>query len=474
MAIKVNTDVIFFFLVNTGNSTFGLWGPLLPYIASYGYNYNENITMSFVFATAFFTMFGISLPNYVLPYLYQLIGIRMTLVLGGLLYLFNCVFFIYRTTTIWICFSSLLIGICYQIFTMTTHIFFNDKYTTEAKSFASYSITGVMIGNFFMTLGINWYINPNNEPMIDFTNSDGKVVRIFDLEISNRVNGYLQMIGFYTFFVVIFAAIFIQPTEKYRGRLFSYFFSGNQEDMVLIDEKQTKEINNSFTESVLSKSVKQRKESKEEELVANTDTGDEKKIKEKDELWTKEFWLNYIVSTQKIGIMVYYLDNYKVIGMSKIHDDVFINRVWSIATIAGVLGTMSAPLIWKRFKFISSYHFSVIKKIIMLITLYLWGSQKYVFGLFGLLTRYGICLDRMFNYYSLFELYDDQTVLRLSKVYETQLAVGFIISAFLNSYIVWNDDYDYILFFFLACSFVSLFLIEQLKKLINRKTLLCE
>ena len=419
--------------------------------------------MQFLFMSALYTSIGIPLANTFLPFLFRVIGIRATLLLGSLIFFFNCATYVLSMSLFWLSFSAFICGISYQFIKLSTNIFFFDKYPANAQYFVGISIAGNMVGCFLMTFLMSKVINPNNVEMADYVNKEGNTVLLFPLEIAERVKTHLFLEGLFCIVITILCVFFIKPSDKYKGSVFVWLFNRDSEDIVVIDSKGIENDKEMLNSSILSQYSlnKEKEEDLEEELV------DKEKVPEikekKSELKTKKFWYNYVVSILRFSVLAYYLDNFKVIGLVKIHDDVFINKIWAAALASGVFGNLIAPVIWRYFGFINTYMVSNSSKLLFILILLFFGGNKYVYGLFGMFTRSSISADMVYSYFSLFELYDNDTVLKLAGVYDTHMTTAFLLAIIMNYTLVWNNNYDYIACVYAVLSGLAMFLTYLIK-----------
>ena len=432
---KEHREIFLCFLINATNNICTLWGHTFPYIASYFRFYNENVTMNYLFACSVFLFVGNAIANFILPYCFRFLGIRFTFLFGALLYMLNCFTFFSFTSIFWVGFNAVFAGVTYQFIILTTNLFFFEKYPDTAKRNVSIAVSGGMFANLFFSLLLNYIVNPNNSSMDKvYTNGNGVKELFFDFEIAQRISYYMKINGVFTVAGTVVAILFLENPSRYVLKLFQSNSQINADELGLNNNGISEEYKNKNKKNILSDEDSQ-------SFMPSYDSDIDYDQEFKDEMKGQRFWLIYFICMIRMSVLMYFIENYKVIGLYRVKDDIFINKVWAIATVCGFVANFMASFIWTKLGYLGSYYFSFLAKMLLLLLFLKYGDQRYVFGFFGLSIRYLISINRIFNYYSIFDIYSSELSIRVSRVFDTVHSIGFLFIIVLNYYFVNNGEF---------------------------------
>lgn len=471
---KTRKELVLIFLINATNNIGNLWGPTFPYIASYANHYNESVTMNYLFGCMLFLFLGSSLANFLLPTFYELFGLRYSFLIGAILYLLNCLWFCSIPNRLFIGLQSILGGITYQFIVMTTNLFFFEKYPEQAKTLVAISVSGTMVGNFIWSPLLSYIVNPNNAPPTVVRQSGDNFDNYFDIAIAEKVIVYLSLNGVFALVLTIIAWFWLEDPDQYMGTVIRKLKGIEDNDNDSTIRLSRKDIERSLNNSVYHSYSKQRRlnTSRDDtlELVSELDRNvsiqrapdDEPEDSYKEELHSAKFWYIYAICFFRMTALAYYIDNFKVIGLYMVRDDELINNTWGMAAISGFVANFSASYIWRKFDMIYSYYLLFGLSLLLLVTFQFFGDNRFYFVFFGLLLRYDININRIFNYYSLFEIYRANVAMQLSKWFETVNTFGFVIVILLNDLLVSGGNFVLITWVYIGSFMIGLYLVGRL------------
>ena len=478
---KAKKELLLILLINATNNICNLWGPTFPYIASYANHYNESVTMNYLFGCMLFLFLGNSLANFILPSCYELLGLRYSFLFGSVLYLLNCVMFCSVPNRLFIGLNCVLGGITYQFIVMTTNLFFFEKYPDQAKTLVGIALSGTMIGNFIWSPLLSYIVNPGNEPTSVIKTSGDRYEEYFDIRISERVVSYLVLNGVFAVGLTIVGWWWLEDPDRYYGTLVSRIKGTYDENDDSVSYMSRKDIERSLNSSLYQSYSKQNRlnTSRDDTTELLTDlersTTQVKNLESdslqtyQQELKSPKFWYIYAICFFRMTALAYYIDNFKVIGLYMVHDDALINNTWGMAAISGFIANFSAAYIWKKFDMINSYYLLLGLSLILLTTFQGFGDNRVYFVCFGLLLRYDININRIFNYYSVFEIYSADIAVQISKWFETVNTVGFVVVILLNDVFVSGDDFGLITWVYIGSLVVGVGLVYMLDGFMKRE-----
>ena len=478
---KETKELILIFLINATNNICNLWGPTFPYIASYANHHNAAVTMNYLFGCMLFLFLGNSLGNFILPTCYELFGLRYSFLLGAVIYFLNCMWFCSIPTRLFIGLNSIVGGITYQFIVMTTNLFFFEKYPQKAKTFVAISMSGTMVGNFIWSPLLSYIVNPTNEPTSVIKQSGDDYEEYFDISIAQKINLYLLLNGLFALVVTFIAWLWLEDPERYYGKLISSLKGVNSENDDSISHMSRKDIEKSFTDSLYNSYTRKSRVTVNQEdslkLLSDLDnnTVQTKSFHEnledkcRKELKSPKFFYIYAICFFRMTALSYYIDNFKVIGLYKVKDDNLINKTWGIAAMAGFLANFSSSFIWQKFEMINSYYLLLTLSLVLLTTFQAFGDNRVYFVCFGLLLRYNININRVFNYYTVFEIYNPEVAVQISKWFETVNTFGFVVVILLNDLLVAGKNFGTITWVYISSLLIGIVLVKGLSIYMERE-----
>ena len=155
--------------------------------------------------------------------------------------------------------------------------------------------------------------------------------------------------------------------------------------------------------------------------------------------------------------------------MSKISDDIFINSLFSVGNLVSLISIIGSSVLWDKYGFINCYYLSILSRVIMLLIIIFVGGNRLFFGIFSIMLRGVAPVDRIFSYFSLVDSHGKEATVKLVLLLNTQYIVGFIIAIFLNKFLVFGTNYDYVAWFYLIANGIAFILIPIMKKVFDKE-----
>ena len=208
-------DLAVFFTIALANIKFNIWPMIMPYYYSLAKHYNPAITMKTIFNAIICMYMGSSLSTLVFPTILFIMGLKGTILFGGLVAVINNVAIYSFSSVAWICISSALVGFGYKHFTTVIILYFSDKYPSSASKLYSMATSGFVVTGCFWANMITCYTNPGNEEMTELTWYNGYEERYFSFEIASRLSGALNIISLFIMSNLIAMSFFFSNPVKY-------------------------------------------------------------------------------------------------------------------------------------------------------------------------------------------------------------------------------------------------------------------
>ena len=472
----LNKNLIILFMMNLTTNIFSTWINIFPYLASYNVRYNPDITIVFYFNMTILILLGQSISSSILPFSFFLFGIKGSLILIALIHVLITYFLTYSASFAWIVFSTFMTGIYFQGVTFVTNIYLKLMYEEKSKKLIGLAMTGSMIGPAIWILIMNHTINPDNRQADHNIMINGNEEKFFDFEVTKNVNHYLSINALFTFIIAIICYFLLDKVPGYPCRALIWIIdvlcARNDSE---IDSSSFAEITFSITRSKanITSDSYSREESfsdSEVELEEIPETNENKEAlidKKEDDIKEKKYinlWLLYATYFLIYLVNVYLIDNSTVIGLYLVNDNNYINKSLSFATVAGIISNSFSPLIWEKLGFIKSIIYLVIANYLLLILLLFFSSYALFFVLFSFIVRFSLNSIRLFIYFSLFDHFNSETVVKLSKYFDSIFVLSFVVAVVFNDIFVKNGDYNKMGVVLCIVLLVSLFLTFILKK----------
>ena len=483
---EAKKDMFILFMVTATGCLYSTWPLIYPYVASYNKHYEPELTFKSFFSGFPLIFVGMFFANSMAPKLFFILGVRKTIQLASILYFINCITFCSITGLFPYFANIIFMGMNWQLFVFASNYFLSKKYENGVYYYSYISI-GSTTGTFIWPFVLREIVNPGNRSMDAKTNINGYDEYYYDHSVSSKIITYFTIHGAIVMLTNLISCQYLRNPEGCRG-IFTNWISS----MLTKDKESIQQLQNEYqefsveNESILSLSFMDsmhsddRKPEKEHELIEknrevtlqNKDSEQEENkeatvAKNKAEVKEIMFSIKFIsliyISAIKSASLLYFMNNYKYIATFIVRDDDLISTVYSISSIAGIVGRLSVAKIWKHYNFLGAYLINLIGPLfINILFITVSYANPAVFLIEAIIGRMFLSYSYTMNTMTIFKLYGVEKGVYLVKVYDTCMIFAFVYAVIVNWLCAYDDDFRSVFLVFIVFEISAIYLLLKI------------
>lgn len=444
-------DMAVFFFVTFSVANLNIWGVYLPYYHSYAKHFNPDLTVNDVFACAICLYLGIMICSWTFPTLLAILGLKKTLLLGGLIYSLNTIAMHTFTSFPMIIINVTLIGFCYRYVTTINVLYFTEKYPEKASRYYGIANTGMIVTGLFWANFYTYYVNPENQvPTELYVNGDYHEY-YFSYDIAVRFKGVFNIHAITNFLLVVVISFLFEEPEKYKGNFIEFmaWFRGQdnklgesiRETDMSISLSQSMNVINTYKDSNLNISMDSMASysAYSEILMAGDDKEVEDGADSLGERVSREFrspklWLLLYASIFRMSLCCYFIDSTKLFGLILIGDDKLVTQVYSLSSFVAMAGSALTAFIVERFSLSNAYlGILAVSVFLDFCGMFVIKEYPYLFLLVIPTVRTMFNINMQLSNITLYSEYSSDVALQLNKIFDSHVLIANVLLVFLNS-----------------------------------------
>ena len=434
---------------------------MLPYLYSYVKHIDESISLSWAYSVMVCVYTGSILGNIILPKFFLIFGIKKTFIIGGFIYFLDCIFFTLFAGKYTLLIFGMVGGICLNFKTIPTNFYLTNKYENGVE-YLAYSYVGQSIGVIIWSIVIAVMVNPLNKNMDSVSYYNGYKEQYYDKDVSSKITPFLLINAISGLLIITLMSSFLNVPEHLSGNFSIWWKSlGNDEKAKKELAKKLEELNQTtnIEHCELSQNMSLNKEynkaisimsnnselkdSKNENLIEGQEKPIDMETEIKKELYSFKFIMFIIIIFIKNSSSSLLMNNFKIFASSIIKNDGLASLIFSISTLADIIGRFAVSFCWKKFGFYNTHVYNFLWNIFFNILFIFSGYHtKLTFIIVAGFQSLSWAFGYLLGHTTMFGLFKPRKAVGLSKVFDVYYILQSIYGIVMTYFFVGRDKYQ--------------------------------